>query len=353
MHIPVLLDEVIYYLDPKLGENFIDCTVGEGGHALAILERIGPEGKLLGIDLDREALKRAGERLSSESRGILSLRSSLPRSAPLGVTPLQDDTSNVILVQKNYKNLIGIKNAYFNYPIHGILLDLGFSSTQIEDGIRGFSFLKEGPLKMNYESGIMNYDRLTAEEIVNEWKEEELVRIFREYGEERQVRKIAKAICEERKEKRVGTTKELADLVLKALGRTATGSYQSFASASFRRTPSRMTKHPVTKIFQALRIAVNDELNNLKKVLPQALDILQPGGRLVIISFHSLEDRIVKEFFKKESKDCVCPLEIPICCCNHKATLKILTKKVIKPGKEEVKKNPRSRSARLRAMEKI
>jgi 16S rRNA (cytosine1402-N4)-methyltransferase len=338
-HIPVLLNEVLEYLDSKPNENFIDCTVGGEGHALAILEKIRSKGKLLGIDLDGEAIGTVWKRIKSRFSESHEL---------------QDDIVNVVLVNDNFKNLEKIKNEKFNYLIHGILLDLGFSSAQIEDGMRGFSFMKEGPLRMRYSrSGLTqitaqnNAENLTAEKIVNEWKEEELEKIFREYGEERQAGRIARAICQERRIKKIQTTKQLADLIC----RVKKNSTQKNTEKNTEKHGKSI--HPATKVFQALRIAVNDELNNLKKVLPQAMEILQPGGRLVVISFHSLEDRIVKEFFKKESKGCLCPPEIPVCCCDHKATLKILTKKVVKPSREEMERNPRSRSARLRAAEKL
>lgn len=335
MHIPVLLKEVIHYLNPKPGENFIDCTIGSGGHAFPILQKISPNGKVLGIDLDKKAIETVNVKCQSSNVKC----------------------NNLILIQENYKNLTEIKNEYFNFPIHGILLDLGFCSVQVEDRYRGFSFLANGPLRMNYELGIRNHGGLTAEKIVNEWKEEELIKIFREYGEERQAKRIAEAICQEREERRIRTTGELVAIVCQAKGEKVKEREEKRErrgeDGKKRKWGNRKEKiHPATKVFQALRIVVNDELNNLKKVLPQAVEILQPEGRLVVISFHSLEDRIVKEFFKKESKDCICPPEIPVCRCDHKATLKILTKKAVKPTELEIKRNPRSRSARLRATEK-
>lgn len=322
-HIPVLLKEVIYYLDPKSNQNFIDCTIGGGGHAKVILEKIGPKGKLLGIDLDERSIEISKENLRRFGISICNLEVAKKRN-------------RIFLVQGNFKNLKQIKEKYFHFPIYGVLFDLGFSSFQVETGIKGFSFLKEGPLDMRYDPRGQN---LTAEKIINEWPEKELIKILRTYGEEKETTKIARSICRTREKIRIKTTRQLADLICKV-------------KKEKRFSPFRDI-HPATKVFQALRIAVNDELNNLKEALPQALEILEPRGRLVVISFHSLEDRIVKQFFVRESKDCLCSSEIPVCQCKHKASLRILTKKIIRPTQEEVGKNPRSRSARLRAAVKI
>jgi 16S rRNA (cytosine1402-N4)-methyltransferase len=291
-HIPVLLKEVLEYLDIKPGENFIDCTIGLGGHTFHILERNKPKGRVLGIELDKVVLEQ------------------------LRKTNLEEE--RLILAQGNFIDLKKIVEKHNFKPVQGILFDLGMSSWQIEESGRGFSFQKDEPLDMRVESA-NNEQRttnnvLTSEEIINEWPEEELVRIFREYGEEKYAKKIARRIIEERKKQKVTTTKQLVDIIVKIV--------------------PRKKIHPATKVFQALRIAVNDELNNLKKALPQALEILRLNGRLVVISFHSLEDRIVKNFFREQAK---------------KGSLKILTKKPISPSLEEIKLNPRSRSAKLRA----
>jgi len=273
MHIPVLQKEVIKYLDPKPNENFIDCTFGEGGHGLAILEKIAPRGKVLGIDLR-----------------CLTLKVKHP-----GLT----------LVCDNFANLKEIVAKYKFKSVDGILFDLGMSSWHLEESGRGFSFQKKEPLDMRYNT----QNQLTAEKIVNFWSKFEIEKILADYGEEKRARKIAEKIIEARKQRPIENTAQLAGIVNQA------GS------------SPRLT-------FQALRIAVNDELNNIEEALPQALQILAPQGRLVIISFHSLEDRIVKNFLKNNS-------------------LNILTKKPIVPSHQEIIINAKSRSAKLRAATKI
>jgi len=282
-HIPVLLKEVLDSLNPKPGQNFIDCTIGFAGHAIPILEKVAPMGKVLGIELDKEVFKKL---------------------------KFQD---NIILVRGNYADLKQIVKENNFYPINGILFDLGMSSWQIEKKGRGFSFQKDEPLDMRVDNG-----QLTAEGIINQWPEKELIRVFQEYGEERYAGRIAKIICQIRQTRPIKTTKQLVDLIIKIVPRTRI--------------------HPATRIFQALRITVNDELNNLEKALPQALEILEKNGRLAIISFHSLEDRIIKNFFKQEAKE---------------VNLKILTKKPVRPTDNEVNLNPRSRSAKLRVAVKL
>src|SRR3989344_980554 len=291
MHIPVLAKEVIEYLDPKPNENFIDCTIGNGGHASAIIEVIQPKGRMLGIDWDEE--------------NIRSLKFKIQKSK---------FKNNLILANDNYANLKDIAEINKFKNISGILLDLGFSSWHVEKSGRGFSFQKSEPLDMRYD--IQN--QVTAEKIVNYRSFQEIEKILREYGEERFSSQIAQSILRERKERAIKTTRQLAEVIQKAI-------------------PYKYQKNkinPATKTFQALRIAVNDELNNLTKVLPQALEILKNGGRLAVISFHSLEDRIVKNFFRDRSRENL---------------IKILTKKPITPTFEEIRNNPRSRSAKLRA----
>lgn len=285
-HIPVLQKEVLEYLSPKPNQNFIDCTIGEAGHTLAILEKNKPEGKVLGIEWDIELYKN----LSKLTINKLSL------------------------VNDNFVNLKEIVDREKFKPVYGIIFDLGMSSWHLEESGRGFSFLRNEPLDMRF--GVQN--ELTAEEIVNKWKAKDIEKVLEEYGEERFAKRIAKNIVEIRKFKPIETTFQLLDVIKKAVP----GWYQ------------HRKIHFATRTFQALRIAVNDELENLKEVLPQALEILMPGGCLVIISFHSLEDRIVKNFFANQK-------------------FKILTKKPITPSEEEIKINPRSRSAKLRAILKI
>lgn len=268
-HIPVLLQEVIKYLDPKPNENFIDCTFGGGGHSFVILEKNGPKGKVLGIDL------RSGT-------GPAHLR--------------------LIRVQGNFVNLKEIVEKNKFKEINGILFDLGMSSWHLEESGRGFSFKRKEPLDMRYDERAV----LTAEKIVNYWSKFEIEKILLEYGQEQRADRIAKAITEARTRKPIENTLQLREIINRAGA-----------------TPRQA--------FQALRIAVNDELNNLSKTLPEAVEILEPGGRLAVISFHSLEDRLVKNFFKNPS-------------------FILLTKKPITPSREEIKINPRSRSAKLRAI---
>ena len=290
MHFPVLTKEVLEFLNPRLGENFIDCTVDGGGHAREILKKISPDGKLLGIDLDSEMIKN---------------------------TRLEINDENLILVNENFKNLKKIIEEKKFSRVSWILIDLGWSSTQIEKSGRGFSFLKDEPLDMRYSSSGM-----TAAEAANQLSEKDLADIFWQYGEERFSRRIAKKIVEARKKKRILTTFDLVEAVKTAVPR----SYE------------RGRIHPATRVLQGLRIYVNQELENLKEVLPQAVEILAPGGRLAVISFHSLEDRIVKNFFREMKKE---------------GRLEILTKKPVVPSDEEIKLNPRSRSAKLRVCRKI
>lgn len=291
MHLPVLTKEVLEFLNPKPGENFIDCTVDGGGHAKEILKKISPDGKLLGIDLDKKMIAALEARIKNEN------------------------LNNLIAVEGNFKNLKKIAEEKKISRASGILIDLGWSSIQIEESGRGFSFLKNEPLDMRYSPE----ENLTAAEIVNGFGEEDLADIFWQYGEERFSRRIAKKIVEARKKKRILTTFDLVEAVKTAVPR----SYE------------RGRIHPATRVFQGLRIYVNQELENLKDVLPQAIEILAPGGRLAVISFHSLEDRIVKRFFQEKKKDGVA---------------EILTKKPIIAGDEEIKINPRARSAKLRAI---
>lgn len=293
MHLPVLQKEVLEYLDPKPNQNFIDCTIGEGGHSLAILEKTSPNGKVLGIDQDQEQIENCRARMANFKKRL-------------------------ILVCDNFANLKEIVKKKNFGNVSGILFDLGMSSWHLEKSGRGFSFLKNEPLDMRYNL----QNPLTAEKILNEWSIGEIEKILKIYSQEKFAKKIAKKIGEIRKIKKIKSTFQLVEIIKKVIPRR----YQ------------RKKIHPATKTFQALRIATNNELENLEKVLPQALEVLKKGGRLVIISFHSLEDRIVKKFFKEEFK---------------KGCLKILTKKPISPTKEEILFNPHSRSAKLRASIKI
>ncbi|MDI6591538.1 MAG: 16S rRNA (cytosine(1402)-N(4))-methyltransferase RsmH [Patescibacteria group bacterium] len=298
IHIPVLQREVLKYLDPKPNENFIDCTIGEGGHALAILEKNKPNGKVLGIEIDPQLYE--------------NLKASEIKNQKLKIK------KRLILVNDSFVNLKETVEREKFKSVNGILFDLGLSSWHLEESKRGFSFLRREPLDMRYNLK----NPLTAKKIVNCWSEKEIEKILKEYGEERFARSIAKAIVETRKLKSIETTWQLVKIIKKAV-------------PSWYR---HRRIHFATKTFQALRIAVNNELNNLKKALPQAIEILNPKGRLVVISFHSLEDRIVKNFLKEKFKE---------------NSITILTKKPIRPSKQEIEINPRSRSAKLRAVLKI
>ena len=298
-HIPVLLKETIEALAVQPGGRYIDCTVGGGGHAAAILDHSSPGGQLLGIDADPEAIKISKARLQAYKDSIL-------------------------IVNENFVNLQAICIKYDFLPVHGILFDLGVSSFQLDIAEHGFSFQREGPLDMRFSPS----QEVTAADIVNTYPESELARLIRTYGEESHSRKIAQRIIQERP---IRTTLQLARIIEQAVG--------------WRRGKI----HPATKTFQALRIAVNQELEHLESALRQAINLLGFDGRLVVISYHSLEDRIVKQFMQRESKDCICPPGTPTCVCGHTASLKLVNKKVITPSINEVKLNPRSRSAKLRA----
>lgn len=305
-HAPVLTEEALKYLAVRPGGRYIDCTVGAGGHSRAILEASSPGGVLLGLDADPSAIEVA--------------------SASLKGFP-----GAVRLVNANFRELGEVSRRYKFDPVHGILFDLGISSLQLASE-RGFSFQVEAPLDMRFSPE----QALTAAEIVNGYDERELADVIWRYGEERASRRIARAIVKGRP---VETTTELASIVARALGGGG--------------RDARKKIHPATKTFQALRIAVNDELTAVSEALEQAIGLLGAGGRLVVISFHSLEDRIVKQFLQRESRDCICPPETPVCVCGHEASLRVLTRRPVTPGEEELEANPRSRSARLRAAERL
>lgn len=302
-HTSVLLDEAIEYLAVQPGGRYIDCTLGAGGHALAIMRETEPGGLLLGIDADPHAIEFA--------RGSL-----------------EEYPDSVRLVNGNFRDLKTIARAQNFTPVHGVLFDLGISSMQLAEKDRGFSFQTDAPLDMRFSES----QTLTAATILNDYEEDDIANLIWEFGEERHSRRIARAIVRARP---LTTTTQLAEVIRKAA------------------PDGRSRIHPATRTFQALRIAVNDELASLTSSLEQARDVLGPSGRLVVISFHSLEDRIVKRFLTRESKDCICPPEQPTCTCGHKASLRILTKRPIAPGAEEVRRNPRSRSAKLRAAERL
>ncbi|MCJ7522681.1 MAG: 16S rRNA (cytosine(1402)-N(4))-methyltransferase RsmH [Dehalococcoidia bacterium] len=302
-HEPVMLEECISALQVQRGGRYIDCTVGGGGHAAAILEESSPGGRLIGIDADPHAIRVA--------RGKLK---------PYG--------KDAILVNENFKYLENICTRHGFSPVNGVLFDLGMSSLQLEGAGRGFSFRQDSPLDMRFS----DRQDLTAADVVNTYPEVELAQLLHRYGEEQRNRQIARCIVERRP---LETTQELARVVEQAVGGT------------------RGRIHPATKTFQALRIAVNHELENLELALEQAVNLLGNGGRIVVISFHSLEDRLVKGFFRREAQWCICPPGMPACICGHTPRLKVLSKKVFRPSPVEVQTNPRSRSARMRVAEYI
>lgn len=302
-HQPVLYQEILDALTPKSAGNYLDGTLGAGGHAEAILQASSPDGKLLGVDLDPEALTIARQRLS----------------------PFAD---RVIIRQASYERAPEIIKEIGWDLMNGIVLDLGVSSMQIDQPERGFSFMAEGPLDMRFNPA----REVSAADLVNSLDEQELADLIWKFGDERHSRRIARAILSARP---LYTTQALAAVIKEAV-------------------PGYGARiHPATRTFQALRIATNKELETLSEALPSLIKCLAPGGKIAVISFHSLEDRIVKQFFRRESTDCICPPEQPICTCGHHASLKVLTKKPIRPTRKETEANPRSRSARLRVAEKI
>ena len=302
-HIPVLFQKVLDGLQVRPGGRYIDATVGGGGHAAGVLEASSPDGRLLCLDRDPTAVKAAGMRLASFG-------------------------GRVVLVHSSFSRLAEVAHARRFVPVDGILFDLGFSSLQLAGPERGFAFMADGPLDMRFDP---QSGGPTAADLVNGLSAEELTALLSRYGEERQTRRIAESIVEARP---LYTTTELVAVITQIARK-------------------RERIHPATRTFQALRIAVNDELDVLESALPQAVEILSPGGRLGVISFHSLEDRIVKRFFRQESRDCICSPEAPACTCNHRAALRVISRKPIRPTMEEVAENPRARSARLRIAERI
>jgi len=308
-HVPVMLPEVLTILRPQSGETYLDCTLGGAGYTLALAAAVGKKGKVIAIDADQLAIDNA-EALIKE-KGI----------------------ENVTLVHDNFKNLAAIAEEYLQSPVDGIVFDLGLSSAQLEDENRGFSFQGERPLDMAFGAG----EAYSTEKLLNHSSLSELSSIFRDLGEEPQAYRLAKEIVAARKIKPIHNTKELVDIILKI-------------------SPPRYKTsgiHPATRAFQALRLATNDEFGSLRTALEALNSILKIGGKVAIVSFHSGEDRIVKQWLKKESTDCLCPPAAPVCVCGHQASFKTLFKKPLAPGDREVSENPRARSAKLRGAEKI
>ncbi len=310
MHRSVLYQEIIHELRPRQNGYYVDATVGAGGHAWGILQASSPSGRLLGLDVDPQALELARHRL-------------------------QEFGERAVLVRASYIALNEQLADLGWAEVDGILLDLGMSSMQVDTAERGFSFLVEAPLDMRFDPD----NPVRAADLVNELPESELADIIYHYGEERRARQVARAIVAARP---IHTTVQLAQVVSRVV-----------RAASRSKDRQQHGIHPATRTFQALRIAVNRELDALEAVLPQCIKILTTGGRLAVIAFHSLEDRIVKQFFRRESRDCICPPRQPVCTCGHKASLKEISRRPITPQSAEIEQNPRARSARLRVAEKL
>jgi len=304
-HKPVLVDEAVKYLIGNASGIYVDGTIGGGGHSLEILKKLASTGQLIGIDLDENALDYAKKTLESFEH-------------------------QVMLKHGNFAKIGNILSTLEISQVDGILLDLGVSSHQIDTGERGFSFMAPGPLDMRMSTETER----TAEEIINSYSEQDLERIFREFGEERKARYVAKVIVRERGNNPITTTRQLVKIIEPVV-------------------PFQYRIKSLARIFQAIRIAVNNELENLQLFLNQSMDLLKPGGRLVIIAYHSLEDRLVKEFFFKQVNPCECPPGLPVCVCGKQPKIRLLTKKIVRPTEQEIKANSRSRSAKLRAAEKI
>ncbi|MDQ2896520.1 MAG: 16S rRNA (cytosine(1402)-N(4))-methyltransferase RsmH [Actinomycetota bacterium] len=307
VHIPVLAGELIEVLDPRPGETAVDCTLGGGGHARLVADRIGPAGTLIGIDRDPAAEARFAELAAEVSCQTRFIRADFVTAlGELAIEHLRADL---------------------------VYMDFGMSSMQVDTWGRGFSYAYDAPLDMRMDPE----QELTAEEIVNTWDERRLARLLREYGEERYAGQIGRAIGRRRRQEEIGSTQQLVEVIKSAVPVPA-----QFAGG-----------HPARRTFQALRIAVNDELAQIDGALPAAWEILAPGGRLAAISFHSLEDRLVKHYLAARARGCVCPPEFPICVCGHEPEGELLTRRAVAPSPGEVAANPRSRSAHLRAVRKL
>ena len=306
-HIPIMLKQTIDVLMPKSEGVYLDATLGGGGHSYEILKRSSPDGKLIGLDLDQDALKSAGEKLSRFG-------------------------SRVVTVHSNYKDACKVLDSLGIQYIDGAIMDFGISSHQIDEASRGFSYTKDAQLDMRMDQS----QSLTAYKVVNEYSQKKLIEMLYQYGEENFAKRIVANIIEARAVSPINTTLELADLISKSV-------------------PKKQLKHghPAKKTFQAIRIEVNQELEGLGQAVESIIGRLKKGGRIAVITFHSLEDRVVKQLLKTESTDCICDKSMPICSCGHKASMKLLTNKPIVPNEEELKNNTRAASAKLRAAEKL
>lgn len=308
-HKPVLLYEVLDIISPKPGGIYLDATLGGGGHFKHIIEKAKKEGTFIGIDQDKDAIENARKQFSAIRK------------------------ANIVLVHDNFRNIKDIANKLGINNFDGILFDLGVSSYQLDNRSRGFSYMKNAPLDMRMD----RTSKKTAYDVVNFMPKDDLKEILKKYGEEPWAGRIANFICQKRREKNIETTAELVEIIKAAIPASA----------------RRKGGHPAKRTFQAIRIYVNNELGILNSSIKDAVDLLKPGGKICVITFHSLEDRIIKNTFRELATDCICPKELPVCVCNHKKTIEILTKKPIEPTETEKGVNPRSHSAKLRAAEKL
>jgi 16S rRNA (cytosine1402-N4)-methyltransferase len=306
-HESVLAKEILQYLHPREDGLIVDGTLGNGGHTELILKNTAPGLRVLGIDRDEQAIERAGKRL-----------------APF--------RNRVTLIHGNFSDIKNILKKANVMNVDGLLLDLGVSSPQLDSPERGFSFMRNGPLDMRMDST----QKTTAADLLVKLSDEELVLVIKEYGEERFAKRIVRAIRKAQEQNPITTTLQLSNIV-----------------SGVTHTPRPAKIHPATRTFQALRIAVNNELEHIKSTLSDSLGILSASARIMVISFHSLEDRIVKNFFKDEEKGCICPPRLPVCACGHKTRLKIITRRPVTPASEEVKRNPRASSSKLRVAERV
>ncbi|KPU44044.1 ribosomal RNA small subunit methyltransferase H [Oxobacter pfennigii] len=307
-HVSVLLKQSVENLVWKQDGIYVDGTVGGAGHSLEILKTLNSGGKLIGIDRDLTALKAAQEKLKNYKDRLL-------------------------LIHSNFSNLKQVLEDNGIKKVDGVLLDIGVSSPQLDDAERGFSYNNDAPLDMRMDMT----SELTAKEIINTYSENELSKIIYEYGEERWAKRIASFIVKEREKNKIITTGQLVEIIKNAIPASA----------------RREGPHPAKRTFQAIRIAVNRELDEITEAIPNIVDVLNPNGRVCIITFHSLEDRIVKDEFKRLANPCTCPPEFPVCICNNKPEINILTRKPILPDEDEIRENPRSRSAKLRVAQKL
>ncbi len=309
-HKPIMLEECIEFLNIRQDGVYIDGTLGGAGHSSEILRRLGPKGLLIGIDQDQNAINAAQQKLS----GI-------------------NTKGQFVIRHTNFENIREVIKSQKRDSVDGVLLDLGVSSHQLDEGERGFSYQHDAPLDMRMNQS----DAFDAQTLVNTWSRDDLFRIIRDYGEEKWASRVAEFIVRSREAQKINTTGELVDIIKAAIPAGA----------------RREGPHPAKRTFQAIRIAVNRELEVLEKLLEDVAELLSPGGRMAIITFHSLEDRIVKKAFQQQAQGCICPKDLPQCVCGVKPKLRVITRKPISPSENELEQNPRARSAKLRVAEKL